>query len=59
MPFGLNSALEVRQQRMHEIVIGLPGTEVMFDDFLIIGHGDTLKQAVIDHDQNLILRRSP
>ena len=39
---------------MYEIVEGLPGTEVMFDDFLIIGRGDTLKQAVIDHDQNLI-----
>ena len=39
---------------MHEIVEGLPGTEVMFDDFLIIGRGDTLKKAVIDHDQNLI-----
>ena len=54
MPFGLNSAPEVWQRRMHEIVEGLPGTEVMFDDFLIIGRGDTLKQAVIDHDQNLI-----
>ena len=39
---------------MHEIVEGLPGTEVMVDDFLIIGRGDALKQAVIDHDQNLI-----
>lgn len=37
-----------------KIVEGLPGTEVMFDDFLIIGRGDTLKLAVIDHDQNLI-----
>ena len=54
MPFGLNSAPEVWQRRMHEIFEGLPGTEVMFDDFLIIGRGDTLKQAVIDHDQNLI-----
>ena len=32
----------------------MPGTEVMFDDFFIIGRGDTLKKAVIDHDQNLI-----
>ena len=54
MPFGLNSAPKVWQRRMHEIVEGLLGTEVMFDDFLIIGRGDTLKQAVIDHDQNLI-----
>ena len=26
----------------------------MFDDFLIIGRGDTLKEAVMDHDQNRI-----
>ena len=54
MLFSVNSAREVWQRRMPEIVKGLPGAEVMFDDFLIIGRGDTLKQAVIDHDQNLI-----
>ena len=54
MPFGLNSAPEVFQRRMHEIIEGLPGTEVIFDDFLIIGRGDTIEQAVKDHDQNVI-----
>jgi len=52
MPFGFNSAPEVWQRRMHEIIEGLPGTEVIFDDFLIIGCGDTIEQAVQDHDQN-------
>lgn len=46
MPFGLNSAPDVCQSRMHEIIEGLPGTEVIFDDFLIIGRGDTIEQAV-------------
>ena len=36
IPFGLNSASEVCQRRMQEIIEGLPGTEVIFDDFLII-----------------------
>lgn len=54
MPFGLNSAPDVCQSRMHEIIEGLPGTEVIFDDFLIIGRGDTIEQAVQDHDQNAI-----
>ena len=54
MPFGLNSTLEVWQRRMLEIIERLPGTEFMFDDFLIIVRGDTLKQAVINLDQNLI-----
>lgn len=54
MPFGLNSTLEVWQRRMHEMIERLLGTEFMFDDFLIIVRGDTLKQAVINLDQNLI-----
>lgn len=33
MPFGLNSAPEVWQRRMHEIVEDLPGVEVIADDF--------------------------
>ena len=57
MPLGLNSAPEVWQRRMHEIIDGLPGTEVSFDDFLIIGRGDTIEQALQDHDQNLIPAR--
>ena len=40
MPFGLNSAPEV--WRMHELVEGLTGVEVIADDFLICGFGDTM-----------------
>ena len=37
MPFGINSAPEVWQQRMHELVEGLTGAEVIADDFLVCG----------------------
>ena len=53
MPFGINSAPEVWQQRMHELVEGLTGVEVIADDFLICGFGDTTKAAMANHDQNL------
>ena len=53
MPFGINSAPEVWQQRMHELVEGLTGVEVIADDFLICGFGDTTKAATANHDQNL------
>ena len=53
MPFGINSAPEVWQQRMNEIIEGLPGTEVIADDFLVAGFGDTVEEATKNHDENL------
>lgn len=53
MPFGINSAPEVWQQRMHELVEGLTGVEVIADDFLVCGFGDTTEAAIANHDQNL------
>ena len=60
MPFGINSAPEVWQQRMHELVEGLTGVEVIADDFLVCGFGDTNEAAIANRDQNLkaFLRRA-
>ena len=52
MPFGISSAPKVWQQRMHELVEGLTGVEVIADDFLICGFGDTTKEVTANHDQN-------
>ena len=59
MPFGICSAPEVFQRRMHQLIEGLQGVEVVADDFVVVGFGDTLEEAVKDHDQNLdaVLRR--
>ena len=58
-PFGINSAPEVWQQRMHELE-GLTGAEVIADDFLVCGFGDTNEAAIANYDQNLkaFLRRT-
>ena len=53
MPFGINSAPEVWQRTMNQLVEGLKGTEVIHDDFLIVGCGDTDDEAEADHDRNL------
>ena len=53
MPFGINSTPEVWQQRMYELVEGLIGVEVIADDFLICGFGDTTKAAMANIDQKL------
>ena len=54
MPFGISSAPDVFQRRMHELIEGLNGTEVVADDFTVAGFGDTLEEAVRDHNKNLV-----
>jgi hypothetical protein len=54
MPFGINSAPEIFQRRMHEFAEGLEGVEVIADDFLIYGCGESVETAEINHDENMI-----
>ena len=53
MPFGISSAQELFQRRMHELIEGLQGVEVIADGFVTVGFGETLDAAVKDHDHNL------
>ena len=50
MPFGINSAPKVWQQWMTQIVEGLNQVEVIADNFLIHGVGDTTEEAMTNHD---------
>ena len=54
MPFGIRSAPEVFQRKMHELIEGLPHVEVVADDFVVVGFGETQEQATRDHDKNLM-----
>ena len=53
MPFGISSAPEIWQRKMHEAIKGLKEVEVIVDDFLVCGFVDTVDEATKDHDQNL------
>ena len=53
MPFGISSAPEVFQCRMHEVTERLKGAEVVADDFVVVGFGDAVEEATLDHDHNL------
>ena len=44
---------EVFQRNMHELIEGLHRVEVMADDSVTVGFGDTNDEAVVDHDKNL------
>jgi len=49
--FGISSAPEVFQRKMHEPIEGLSGIKVVADDFIVIGCGSTLEEATVDHDK--------
>ena len=53
MPFGISSAPEVFQRKMHEVTEGLKGVEVIADDFVVVGLGESIEEATADHDSNL------
>ena len=38
---------------MHEVIEGLQGVEVVADEYVVVGFGNTLEEATRDHDRNL------
>ena len=59
MPFGLKTAPEEYQKRQREVLEGLEGIQVIADDILVCGFGDTVEQANKNQDEHLqcLLRR--
>ena len=53
MPFGIKSAPEIWQRAMQEHIEGLKGVEVIVDDFVIVGFGNTPTEWQADHDRNV------
>lgn len=39
---------------MHKFAKGLTGTEVVADDFLVVGFGESYEEATKDHDKNFL-----
>ena len=54
LPFGISPAPEYFQHCLDQAIEGLPGVCTVADDILITGEGDTLQEAVKDHDKNLL-----
>ena len=54
LPFGIKTAPEDYQRRIHESLQNLSGIEDIVEDILCVGEGDTYESAVEDHDRNLI-----
>ena len=54
MPQGISSAPEEYQRRQNEAFAGLNGVEVILDDILCYGSGETMEDALKGHDSNLL-----
>ena len=54
MPFGCNVSSEIFQEKLFQRMDGLTGIHCVSDDNMIIGRGEAEKDALIDHDNNLI-----
>lgn len=54
MPFEISPAGEIFQRRLDQAIEGLDGVRTMADELRIIGNGETVGDAVKDHDTKLI-----
>ena len=54
LPYGISSAPEEFQLRMHEALEGLEGIHCIADDILIVGQGDNREEADKNHDLNVL-----
>ncbi|XP_064638291.1 uncharacterized protein LOC135494308 [Lineus longissimus] len=54
LPFGVKPASEIFQRHLDQVINGAKGVELIADDMLITGEGDTIEDAIKDHDQNII-----
>lgn len=52
MPFGISVAPEEFECKLHEKLTGLEGVEILRDDLLVVGYGDTQEEADANHDEN-------
>ena len=53
MPFGISVAPEEFKCKLHGKLTGSEGVEILPDDLLVVGYGDTQEEADADHDANL------
>ena len=54
IPQGISGAPEEYQRRQNEALTGLDGVEVIADDILWYGSGESMEEALADHDRNLL-----
>ena len=54
LPFGISSAPEEFQRRIHDVLCGLEGVVNIADDIIVVGWGKTLPETTHDHGRTVI-----
>ena len=54
MPLGIRPAPEVFRSKLNELIEGSRGLEVIANDFVVFGYGESSHSAIKDHDGNLL-----
>ena len=54
LPFGISIAPEEFQRRIHSALSGLKSIACIADDILEYGSGNSVEEATLDHDKNLL-----
>ena len=54
MPFGFSPSPEIFQSRLEAALSGLGGVKAIVDDLLVYGEGETMEQAVEQHNARLL-----
>ena len=54
LPFGVSSAPEEFQWRLHDVLCGLDSVVNIADDIIVIGRGESQADATRDHDHSVI-----
>jgi hypothetical protein len=53
LPFGISPAGEIFQSRLDQAIEDLEGVKTVSDDILVIGNGDSLVEAIANHDAKM------
>lgn len=53
LPFGIAPAPEIFQIKLQEVIEGLDGVECIADDLLVYGVGETIEEALANHNRCL------
>ena len=54
LPFGISSAPEEFQRRLHDVLCGLDGVINIADDIIVMGRGESQAEANLDHDRTVV-----
>ena len=54
LPFGISSAPEEFQRRIHDVLCDIEGVVNIADDIIVVGRGSSTAAAKVDHDRTVL-----